>query len=156
MRSKRLIATGLRVLELVAIGVSAIIPLIAVVFPNTNINPIWITIAIAIAGGLLGFDKYLGFSTGWIRYIKTYMLIEMRTRMFSLEWKKEISMVNDAINQNEINKMLDLAIRYLGDIQLFVKEETNAWIQEFSVTIKEVEELVKQKKQEMDEVKSDQ
>jgi hypothetical protein len=151
LQTKRFAAILVRVLELIAIGISAIIPLIGSVFDKFSINPIWITIAIAFAGGLLGIDKYLGFSTGWLRYIKTFMLIEMRTRMFTLEWKKEIVKISDNPTTNEMDEMLDLSIKYLSDIQLYINEETNAWIQEFSASIKEVEDLVNQKKQELRE-----
>jgi hypothetical protein len=146
---KRFAATVARWGSVAALGVSAAVPLAAALLPAGAVDPIYVTIALAAAGGLLGLDKVLGFSSGWIRYIKTHMLIEMRSRTFELEWRKGVTAITGADpTAAEAEKLLNDAIAFLGDIQLYVKEETNSWIQEFSNSFKEVEELVRKSQRE--------
>jgi hypothetical protein len=50
------------------------------------ISGLWVSLAIGLAAGLFGLDRYFGFTTGWIRYILTGTAIHKALEEFRMDW----------------------------------------------------------------------
>src|SRR5260370_24769936 len=88
----------LKFLTLLATGLGGLLPIVSATgifssgFPeaqkqlrNLQINQIGY-LCFGLAAAFLAFDKYFGYSTGWMRYITTAMSLETTLRNFRLDW----------------------------------------------------------------------
>src|SRR5690348_17146445 len=92
-RAKRLMAYSMRVLALTLAGAAAIFPLLIQVFrAEAQISGVWASIMLTVAGGAVAFDRALGYTTGWVRYMKTELQIRHALELFELEWESQRAM----------------------------------------------------------------
>lgn len=139
IRRNKIIAFLIRVIALLLIGLSGIVPLYnSIIREEYKVSEIWITLFITVAAGLLAFDKYMGFSTAWIRYIKTHQFLESKIDIFELKWQIKIMMKKETDNK----EIVDFAINFLYDIRKFVQNETKMWIDEFFQTFSDINSLI--------------
>jgi hypothetical protein len=101
-------------------------------------------IAFAGAGACLAIDKFYGFSTGWVRYIKTEItlqgaLIQLRYDWFALLAKVEQSQPT----QDQIQLMLQKLQAFVVFVNKQVEQETDAWILEFQSGLAELAGMLK-------------
>ena len=107
-------------------------------------NSQWGYIAFASPGACLAIDKFYGFSTGWIRYIKTELalqgaLIQLRYDWFTLLAKVE----NSQPTQDQIQLMLQKLEAFVVSVNTQVGQETDAWILEFQSGLAELANTLK-------------
>ncbi len=140
---KRRVAYGARFLAIVLVGVAGFLPLVeGTLVPN--LNPLWITIAIAAGGGALAFDRALGSSSGWIRCIKTEMQLRDALQSFELEWEADRATWQGKPPQLEqVRGMLRRARTFAAQMNAIVQEETNAWVEEFKSSIRQIDESLR-------------
>lgn len=105
-----------------------------------------VTLFLAVASGLVVYDKFWGFSSGWLRYMKTRQLLENRIEAFHLEWAAAWAASDP--DQRDPAPFFPLARAFLDDINLLVGEETNAWIQEFNANLQGLEAQIEKKRAE--------
>lgn len=68
---------------LAAAGVKGTIPLFGQTIDSGQLGYLFA----AVAAALLGFDRFLGISTGWIRYVTTGLAIHRQIDDFRLQWQ---------------------------------------------------------------------
>ena len=142
-RPKRRVAAGARLLAIFAVGAATLLPLIDGVTAVT-IPPLWVSIAIAVGAGAIGFDRFIGSSTGWIRYIKTELQIRDALEDFELEWQSQrAAWQGSDPSPEQVVAMLNRAKAFAIQINTIVQEETNAWAEEFQGAMKQIEDAIK-------------
>jgi len=105
-----------------------------------------VTLFLALASGLVVYDKFWGFSSGWLRYMKTRQMLDNRIEAFHLDWAAAWS--TSDLKARDPAPFFPLARAFLDDINLLVGEETNAWIQEFSSSLQGLEAQIEKKRAE--------
>ena len=93
-----------------------------------------------LAAALLAFDKYFGYSTGWMRYITTAMSLETLLRNFRLDWARSTAALagvtpSGAVLEKLLQKIEDFCIA----ARTLVEKETQAWVMEFQTNLSQLE-----------------
>jgi hypothetical protein len=149
IKGKRKSSRGIRFFSIMLFGLGGIIPLInAIILENKWQMSIlnYGYIAVAFAGTLLLLDKFFGFSTAWIRYIKAEMDISKKTKEFELKWKIETYGKNlELLPEEEAKELLRMLSDFLMTIEEIVMEETNKWEMEFQTNISELQKSIDSK-----------
>lgn len=127
-----------RWLSLTFATLGALCPLAAPmeIFQNKNLPELGY-IFLAFGALIITFDRLYGFSSSWMRYASTQLNLDIALREFQFEW---------ALLQSQ-NHSPDAALQKLKDfsakIDGIVKQETDAWINEFRSNIAELEKVLK-------------
>ncbi|MGH9396694.1 MAG: SLATT domain-containing protein [Terriglobia bacterium] len=96
-------------------------------------------VAFALAAGCLGYDKYFGLSTGWLRYIKTQLALEAGLDQLRLDWMSLIAKVQgNKPTPDQIQVLLKRLQIFVQFVDAQVQQETNAWILEFQTNLAEL------------------
>ncbi|MFO1157238.1 MAG: SLATT domain-containing protein [Reyranellaceae bacterium] len=102
---------------------------------------------IAVAAGLLAFDRYFGVSSGWIRYMTSLAAIERLRSEFVFDWTALLERTTAPIGS-------DAKLAFLARAQVFqkavfevVEKETTAWVAEFQSSIADLEKVVQAQRQ---------
>jgi hypothetical protein len=147
-RPKRRLATTARLVAVLLIGAAALLPMLEGILA-TDINAIWISLAIAAAAGAIGLDRALGSSTGWIRCIKTELQLRDALEKFELEWEcARAHRRGRCPTSEETIAMLLTAKEFAQHINIIIQEETNAWVDEFQSTINQIDEKLRSRREE--------
>jgi hypothetical protein len=146
----------LKLLTLVAMGLGGLLPIISAtgVFSsglpeaqrqvrNLQVNQIGY-LCFGLAAAFLAFDKYFGYSTGWMRYITTAMSLETALRNFRLDWARSTSglagaMPTGAVLEGLLQKIQDFCVM----ARTLVEKETQAWVMEFQTNLSQLEKEAK-------------
>ena len=102
-------------------------------------------ILLYIAGAANLWDRFAGFSSGWLRYTITRVEIEILYTNFLDEWYFETycKNLNECVPPEELSKLKLLVDSLRDAVMALEKSETEAWATEFRNTQKELSELVK-------------
>jgi hypothetical protein len=142
-RQKRIWARLLRGLALLLILLAAVIPLLAELWTESDgfwLSPAWASMALVLAAGCIGFDRFFGFSTAWMRFITTEMRIRQTRRGFQLDWEARRLRWQDQPPDLAVTlEALAACKACLARLDALVIEETERWVQEFSAAIEEID-----------------
>lgn len=98
----------------------------------------------AVAAGCIAVDKFFGFSSGWMRYMKTAQVLMKLLSEFRFDWAMMISNlrgVSPTIEQTQL--MIQRIKEFILVVDSQVEQETLAWISEFQTSLSEIERTVK-------------
>jgi hypothetical protein len=114
---------------------------------------------LALAAASVATDKFFGFSSGWMRYIKTAQILMKGLSEFRLDWAMLMSKSRQAAPALEQSlprnvaeppptmEQTQLMIQRIKDFVLAVdgqvEQETLTWIAEFQTSLAEIERSVK-------------
>lgn len=144
VRWKRRFSWCLRAAALIFIGIGSLLPLVgaailALGLSRNHVDFGFGYVAFAVAAGCVGFDKFFGFSSGWLRYIKTQLILESGLDQFRLDW---VSLVAKVVGGKPTPDQVQTMIKRLQSFSEFtdsqVQQETNAWILEFQTSLAEL------------------
>ena len=144
-KPKARIAYWARVIGMVAAGIAGGLPLLSAVVPAfSTLSPLWVSIAVAVGAGALGFDARMNSSKGWVRYVKAEQQIRNAFEKFELEWQLErAAWRGEAPAAEQVAFMVKRAVEFSGQINGIVQAETNAWGEEFLGSLKQLEDSLK-------------
>jgi hypothetical protein len=99
---------------------------------------------LALAAACVATDKFFGFSSGWMRYIKTAQTLMKALAEFRLDWtmlvaKQGSTPPTDEQLQLMIQRIKEFILLVLGQVE----QETLTWIAEFQTSLAEIEKSVK-------------
>ena len=98
----------------------------------------------ALAAAFLGFDRYFGYSTGWMRYITTAMALETALRNFRLDWARATAAQGGVAPSGEnLEALLKKIQDFCVAARALVEKETQAWVTEFQSNLSELEKDAK-------------
>ena len=141
IKSKRF---GSRFIRLLAISLASIGALIPLVATQLNFNPEWGYFSFATVIVLLGIDKFYGFSTGWVRYLKTQMDLERGLSDLRYDWTALVSKVQtQSPSAEQIQVMLQKLKDFVDFVHAQIQQETEAWVLEFQASLSDLMTSVK-------------
>jgi hypothetical protein len=105
----------------------------------------WGYVLFAIAAAIVGFDRYFGLSTGWMRYIVTQMALEKALKEFQHDWLIMRAQAKEQKAAKAMNALTQLQkVRdFTSQVESLVKQETDAWVLEFQNNISQLEKVLK-------------
>jgi len=153
-RTKSRLGYFLRAGSIVAVAIAGIIPIIGEIFERDNGNPVispaWATVALAIAALFVALDRFGGYTSGWVRYVRTAQRLSILQSDFRLDWEEyRFDRPHHGGETEFVKKGILLCRRFLRDVNLEVQSETTAWAQEFQQALIEVETLSQSKSQDV-------
>ncbi len=129
-KSKRLWGRGLRSSAIVLGAVAAVMPVLSEL-SGSGIQPGWSTVALAVGAGLVGLDRYFGFSTAWMRFMVTAQRIAELRHRFESAWQLAQSKAANPPSDEELATFLALAHGLEKAVDGEIDLETKAWVTEF-------------------------
>ncbi|HEY0023311.1 MAG TPA: SLATT domain-containing protein [Longimicrobium sp.] len=141
-------AIGLRGGAVVLLSVSGLLPLISELGQKLDkpfqISPLFTSLAVAVAAALFGFDKLFNNSSGWMRLIKTDLLLRTALEEFEMDWQlARLAWTGPQPTSEQASQMLTRAKEFAARINTIIAEETNVWITEFQASLAQLGESVK-------------
>jgi hypothetical protein len=139
----------------VLLAIAGLLPLIAQLvdarWPGTkeaatpyHINPLFASFAIGLAAALVGFDRWFGLSSGWMRYITTSLSIRSALQAFEMDWTcARAALRGVPPTPEQVDGMLTRCKEFAAKLNSLVTDETNTWVQEFQASLKQVDEALK-------------
>jgi hypothetical protein len=103
-------------------------------------------LAVGIAAGAIAFDRYYGYSSGWLRYMTAMTNIERLRLEFILDWAK-LRREAPALEKAVILKLLERATAFRKALQQVIEDETNAWATEFQASIGGLDKFIQDTRQ---------
>ncbi len=146
----------LKFLTLFATGLGGLLPIVSATgifssglpeaqrqLRNLQVNQIGY-LCFGLAAAFLAFDKYFGYSTGWMRYITTAMSLETALRNFRLDWARATAGLagatpSGAVLETLLQKIQDFCVA----ARTLVEKETQAWVMEFQTNLSQLEKEAK-------------
>lgn len=99
---------------------------------------------LGLAAGCIAFDRFFGFSSGWMRYISTKMILEKELSEFRFDWAMMIAKLG---KQSPTAEQVQLIIQRLKEFLVLVnsnvENETTTWIAEFKSSLADIEKTAK-------------
>jgi hypothetical protein len=128
---KRTPARWSRVLRFLAIffaGIGGLCPLLQSFDPLFNKLGY---VALGLVAGILGFDKFFGFSSAWMRYMLTQIRLQKKFADFQLEWLKRRSFVDKNLSKEQAQELFGFLQAFQVDLLAEVEQEIQSWVAEF-------------------------
>jgi hypothetical protein len=155
-RSKQRFGCGLRLLSITSVAVAGIIPVISEIICKPDgtpcISPGWATVAIAIAALLVALDRFSGYTSGWVRYVRSAHRLTELQGQFRLDWcmyleEKGNGTIDESGNTKDTATYscschdygLRLCKKYIVSVNSVLGRETDAWAQEFQQVLVQFE-----------------
>jgi len=99
---------------------------------------------LGLAAGCIAFDRFFGFSSGWMRYISTKMTLEKELSEFRFDWAMMIAKFGDqSPTPDQVQLMIQRLKEFLVLVNNGVENETNTWIAEFKSSLADIEKTAK-------------
>ncbi|HXI23793.1 MAG TPA: SLATT domain-containing protein [Pyrinomonadaceae bacterium] len=100
---------------------------------------------LGLAAACVGFDKFFGFSSGWMRYLGAKMLIERALSEFRLDWAMMVAKLREnSPTTDQVQLMIQRVKEFLLTVNNHVEQETQAWVSEFRTNLAEIEKSAKE------------
>lgn len=143
-KPKKRLAMALRWSAVLLVSASGLLPLISELWNSLAVNALATSLFVAVAAALFGLDKLFNYSSGWMRYVKTDLLLRTALEEFELDWQlARIAWTSPHPTAEQATQMLTRAKEFAGKINTIVSEETNVWITEFQASLAQLGESVK-------------
>jgi hypothetical protein len=101
---------------------------------------------LGVAAALILLDRFFGFSTAWMRYIAAELKIQQLNKEFQLDWEADkAAWLGVEPTADQLRSTLARFKAFVTQVNTIVREETDAWIQEFQSTLKQIDEAAEAK-----------
>jgi hypothetical protein len=106
-------------------------------------------ISLAVGGLLLLLDKYLGVSSGYVRFYVAELDVKKHTQEFIENWDIETAKASTPLTKENILSLLNIVKQFRESVYTTIQVETGDWAAEFQTQTGELLELFKQKHSEI-------
>jgi hypothetical protein len=146
---KAFMSWWLRLLAIIFTGLGGLVPIIAAFgLSNIPIGSSYVLpfgqlgyLFLALAAACVLFDKFFGFSTGWVRYVTTAMKLEKMREDFRLDWARLMAKLG---GQTPTPEQIEQLIQRCREFSLAAKSqvelETQAWVAEFQSNLSQLQQ----------------
>lgn len=146
-KPKALMSWYLRLLAILFTGAGGLVPFAASFGnPDIQLGPFKFPfgqlgyLLLATAAGFILFDRYFGFSTGWMRYITTAMMLERALGEFRLEWARlRARQAGQTPTAEQVDMLIQLCKGFSLTVRTLVEQETQQWVAEFQSNLSQLE-----------------
>ncbi len=113
------------------LAVGALFPALALANRDLDVAS-WGYIALAVAGGIYGIDRGMGYSSAWRRYMVTSARIKTRLARAALEWELlRAPLAGRHPTEDEVVERLRYLLGLTDELHRLVEAETDQWSAEF-------------------------
>jgi hypothetical protein len=151
-RAKRWGGRTLRIGAIVLGAVAAILPVLAQIDANdakaAAIPPAWATVALAGAATLVALDRFLGFTSGWMRFMAAELEITRLRHGFEYDWQERLVTLSPTPSEEEAIALIDRARQLVLAIDDAIAAETGTWVTEFRSQLESAQNAVEQQHRE--------
>lgn len=138
-RSKKLSSRALRAVAIVLAAAGGLQPLVSVARPGQG-SVGWGYVLLALAAACVGFDRFFGLSSGWMRDISTAQAIQSSLESFQFEWAAECARTALVpASPEQVLDRLHLLRTFSEHLLDLVRGETAEWVVEFQSTLTQLE-----------------
>lgn len=144
---KRILGTFFRIGAILLVTASGILPILSEMYKSqsgTLISPAWATITLALAALCITLDRFGGYTSGWIRYIRTGQKLSSLLSEFRLEWEQEKLRIQNE-KTDRVIQSIEKCQNFLFRINEVVRAETDAWAKDFQKILQEVDDKIEEK-----------
>ena len=133
--SKSLLGFLLRLGAILMVGVGGLIPLIGELLKRNGIpgiSPAWATVALALAALMIAIDRFGGYTSGCIRYIRTAQTLTRLKGEFLMDWQEQRRVLcGEPIDADRTKEGILLYKQFLCRVYEQVRLETDLWAEDF-------------------------
>jgi hypothetical protein len=99
---------------------------------------------LGLAAACVAGDKYFGYSSGWMRYLATAILLQKAVSEFRFDWAMMIAKLGGkGPTVEQVQLMLQRIKEFVLFVDAEVERETQVWIAEFQSSLAEIERTAK-------------
>jgi hypothetical protein len=138
-RGKRSWSRGLRLLAILLVTAGALQPLLDAVVPGPS-RTAWGYVLLAMAAACIGFDRFFGLSSGWMRSMTTAQALERRLEQLQYDWAAECARsAARTVDPKQVQNRLALLRVFSDDVAALLQQETTEWVLEFQSSLPRLE-----------------
>ena len=120
----------LRLVAILAAGAAGIVTILA--SHVKQLEPVWATGLLALAALLISIDRFGGYTSGWVRYVRTAQNLVILQGEFRLAWEEQRRLLSSIPPEPvQIEKSILLCRSFLEQVYEKIRHETDLWAQEF-------------------------
>jgi hypothetical protein len=110
---------------------------------DANNDKLLVSLAVGVAATLIALDRFAGYSTAWIRYIRAGADINRLLHEYRFNWVK-LTAEAGPDPTTQASNLLTLTRDFVAAIQQIVIQETQAWATEFESSLADMEKSAKE------------
>ena len=130
-RGKRLWSRGLRLLAILLVTAGALQPLLDAAAPGRG-RTAWGYVLLGLAAACIGFDRFYGISSGWMRSMTCAQALERRLEQLQYDWAAECARsASRTVDPKQVQNRLALLRAFTDDVAALLQQQTAEWVLEF-------------------------
>jgi SMODS and SLOG-associating 2TM effector domain 2 len=138
-RGKRIWSRGLRLLAILLVTAGGLQPLLDAAAPGPS-RTAWGYVLLALAAACIGFDRFFGLSSGWMRSMTTAQALERRLEQLQYDWAAECARsAARTVDPKQVQNRLALLRSFSDDVAALLQQETAEWVLEFQSNLLRLE-----------------
>ena len=138
-RGKRIWSRGLRLLAILLVTAGGLQPLLDAAAPGTG-RTAWGYVLLALAAACVGFDRFFGVSSGWMRSMTSAQALERRLELLQYDWAAECARsAARTVDPKQVQNRLALLRAFADDVAALLQQETASWVLEFQSNLLRLE-----------------
>jgi SMODS and SLOG-associating 2TM effector domain 2 len=138
---KRLWSRGLRLLAILLVTAGGLQPVLDAAAPGPGPgSAAWGYVLLALAAACIGFDRFFGLSSGWMRSMTTAQALERRLEQLQYDWAAECARsAARTVDPKQVQTRLALLRAFADDVAVLMQQETAEWVLEFQSNLLRLE-----------------
>ena len=138
-RGKRIWSRGLRLVAILLVTAGGLQPLLDAAAPGPS-RTAWGYVLLALAAACVGFDRFFGLSSGWMRSMTTAQALERRLEQLQYDWAAECARsAARTVDPKQAQTRLALLRAVSDDMAALMQQETAEWVLEFQSNLLRLE-----------------
>jgi conflict system pore-forming effector with SLATT domain len=130
-RGKRSWSRGLRLVAILLVIAGGLQPLLDAAAPGAG-RTAWGYVLLALAAACIGFDRFFGLSSGWMRSMTCAQALERRLGQLQFDWAAECARsAARTVDPKQAQTRLVLLRAFADDVAALMQQETAEWVLEF-------------------------
>jgi hypothetical protein len=130
-RGKRSWSRGLRLVAILLVIAGGLQPLLDAAAPGSG-RTAWGYVLLALAAACIGFDRFFGLSSGWMRSMTCAQALERRLAQLQFDWATECARsAARTVDPKQAQTRLLLLRAFADDVAALMQQETAEWVLEF-------------------------
>jgi hypothetical protein len=97
-------------------------------------------VLLALAAACIGFDRFFGLSSGWMRSMTCAQALERRLEQLQYDWAAECARsATRTVDPKQVQNRLALLRVFSDDMAALLQQETASWVLEFQSNLLRLE-----------------